>query len=572
MFQFFSRLVSKNKSDQGTFKIDGNVYENATLQLIDENLSLEFIPKGKTNHKTISISPLKLSNLAFKDSTISFIFDNSKHSFTANNLSDLYSRLSLMVSYKPLFIANNVLYYIFDSSSRMFKVHDEPVCLEITSELPNCIRISDSSKIIHLEVITTEIQYYVDQANYSFVWSVFVSDQFKTFCIKFSENILFLEFRSKFLDCSYRSNYSQENDQSNVINKIYSNIGEYNVTATNDECDDKWYEYEEEKDIKEVSNELKSIKDGNKNLVIGNDLCFITRGESLGIFGIENDEIKFKTQIKNAVKDPLKIITHNGENNLLIIEKDLKDSLSRMDLHRGEVIERWEIGKAMNDCFDSLKTDNNGTLVGLSDYSIFRIDPRTKEKVVEKKDYKTKNEFACGMAANTGGLAVASKKGDLRLYDKIGKRAKSLIPGFGDEIIGIDTSSDGGLVLCTCKSYILLFEVQANYSKHSSAVPHRLQLQPQHLGLINEEVSFTPAKFDKNDTLIISSTGKFIVKWRVTDVLARTTYNYYLKLLGDRVVDENFIMNGKEIIVATENDLRKINESELRRPAPGPTI
>jgi len=45
------------------------------------------------------------------------------------------------------------------------------------------------------------------------------------------------------------------------------------------------------------------------------------------------------------------------------------------------------------------------------------------------------------MAATLNGrFLVANKKGEIRLYDKMGKKAKTLFPGLGQEIIGVDVT------------------------------------------------------------------------------------------------------------------------------------
>jgi hypothetical protein len=43
----------------------------------------------------------------------------------------------------------------------------------------------------------------------------------------------------------------------------------------------------------------------------------------------------------------------------------------------------------------------------------------------------------------SGKLAVASEKGDIRLYDTVGKIAKTALTPLGDPIIGIDVSANG---------------------------------------------------------------------------------------------------------------------------------
>ena len=207
--------------------------------------------------------------------------------------------------------------------------------------------------------------------------------------------------------------------------------------------------------------------------------------------------------------------------------------------------------------------------MGIGDYNVFRIDPRTKEKIVESKEYKMKNEFSVGIATETGDVAVASAKGDLRLYNDVSKRAKSLINGFGDPILGIDVSKDGKHVLCTCKSYILLHYANENYAKalgKSKVAPKRLQLKPQHLSMINSEINFTTAKFDNRDSYIVCSTGQYLIKWNVESVLKGNVYDYQIKTLYDSVVDENFVVNGDDIIVALPNDVKHVEAKGLRKP------
>jgi hypothetical protein len=58
---------------------------------------------------------------------------------------------------------------------------------------------------------------------------------------------------------------------------------------------------------------------------------------------------------------------------------------------------------------------------------LFRIDPRVSgNKLVESqfKQYATKNDFSAATTTESGKLAVASNKGDIRLFDQLGKNAK----------------------------------------------------------------------------------------------------------------------------------------------------
>lgn len=58
---------------------------------------------------------------------------------------------------------------------------------------------------------------------------------------------------------------------------------------------------------------------------------------------------------------------------------------------------------------------------------LFRIDPRVDgNKLVESqyKQYASKNDFSAAVTTESGKIAVASNKGDIRLFDSVGKNAK----------------------------------------------------------------------------------------------------------------------------------------------------
>jgi hypothetical protein len=169
-------------------------------------------------------------------------------------------------------------------------------------------------------------------------------------------------------------------------------------------------------------------------------------------------------------------------------------------------------------------------------------------------------------------VAVADKKGDLRLYDKIDKRAKSLLPGLGDEIKHVDVTSDGKHIICTCKNYLMLFTVEGDYKKpigSNKPIPKRLALKPEHLVYINEEINFTPAKFstDNLEDSIITSTGRYVIKWNLKDVLKGGVYSYTISRCSDLVIADNFEFGDNEsIIVTLPNDVRSMKSGGLKRP------
>lgn len=561
MLNTIKKIFSKNQKFRGTLTVQNEENFNATMTICNAELQITDIISPTT------IPFNSITDLELKDRLLSFIYNSEKFVFESDDSSVIYERIKSYTSEKFIFGCKKLEYFIYNTDERSFNPYEKPVTLKIINDNKYYLRIEDPSAVIHLEEIKTSTQYYMDQQNNSFVWSVFTDSLFHTFCIKFVDKIEFLEFLTKYVESSYKSVNSDQEEHKFFENMVKFNMNpqEPVITSENDADTDEydWREYDEP-DKSKTDDEA-----ANEHLIVGKEKVFVTRGSSLGIFNATVDDVVFQSSIQNAFKDPAKIITHNQDQNLLVLDDNERDKLQILDLNRGEVIEKWDINNEMNDYFDSFKFSNDSTLIGVSDYSLFRIDPRLKEKIAEKNEYKTKNEFSCGVTTESGDVAIASKKGDLRLYNKINIRAKSLLPGFGDEIIGIDTCKDGSIILCTCKNYILVYLAKNDYSKRlgkDKATPKRLQLKPQHLSLINEEVSFTPAKFDRDDRLIITSTGRFVVKWKVEDVLAGSVYNYSLKALYDTIIDEKFTFNGNDIVVALPNDVKKVTEADLRQP------
>lgn len=560
MIGFIKSIFAKENDYVGQLYIQNKNEGKITIKYMKNTLEFVF-----AENKNIIVNLKHIKDLEILKEEVVFNVDNKKYKIQGKNIVELFNKIHPLIYDTYLFKGNNIAYYIYNKVTGVFEQIEKIANIKIYFDNLYYMRIENKDSILHFEEINTNLQYYIDEKTLSFVWCTFSIDQFYTFSIQFSDSLMFLEFRSKFVEYVFKSNNAEGNY------KYYSGIGDMVIEDEPVKLND-----DELTDLKEYSDETNEIKvdtkkidndSFNKHLIVGKDLCFVTRGSSLGVFDLNNENLKFRAHIENIIGNPQKIITHNGDRNLLVLNEDDKTHLDLIDLEKGEVIEKWDINEGVNDYFNSMKYENASTLIGVSDKALFRIDPRIKEKIVSKMEYKTKPNFVCGSANIHGNVAVASKKGDLRLYNKLDKRAKTLLPGFGDEIIGVDTNKDGSLIVSTSMSYIIVFQVNSNYAINcKDSVPRRLQLKPQHLSLINDKVSFTIAKFDQNDSIIITSTGPYIIKWEVNDILKGNIYNYSMKRLNERVMDEDFIMNGEDVIVALKNDVRKLKECNLKKP------
>ncbi|EPX71571.1 Vid27 family protein [Schizosaccharomyces octosporus yFS286] len=357
-------------------------------------------------------------------------------------------------------------------------------------------------------------------------------------------------------------------------------------------------EIDESRWRKETKDEKNSI------LAVGykNDRSYVARNNRIGVFKHVDNNLKFDTSIDNLKKpngkplQPSKILLQNQDSSIVFQTKDSPHHLYNMDVEYGKVVEEWKIhddvplvAVAPDNKFAQMTAEK--TLVGLSNNSIFRIDPRVNgNKLVaeEFKQYATRNHFHTAATTEKGYIAVASDKGDIRLFDRLGINAKTALPALGEPIIGIDVTADGNWVLATCKTYLLLIDArikdgryagklgfERSFGKDSKPKPKRLQLSPQHVAMMQGElkdgVSFTTAKFntgiDAKETTIISSVGPYLISWNMDLVKRGKTDKYKLRRYQANIQAEDFRFGtDKNMIVALPDDVTMIDKSSLRRP------
>lgn len=200
---------------------------------------------------------------------------------------------------------------------------------------------------------------------------------------------------------------------------------------------------------------------------------------------------------------------------MLLLNPADPHSLYKMDLTVGKVVEEWKVhddvpvAHITPDSKFAQETARQ-TLIGASSKGLFRIDPRMSgNKLVdgEFKQYVTKAAFSGLATTEAGHLAVASEKGDIRLFDSIGKNAKTALPALGDPIIGVDVTASGRWIVATCETHIYVIDTlitegrykeklgfERSFPANARPTPKRLQLKPEHVMYMGSEPSFTPAR------------------------------------------------------------------------------
>ncbi|KAI4199509.1 MAG: hypothetical protein LQ350_004575 [Teloschistes chrysophthalmus] len=380
---------------------------------------------------------------------------------------------------------------------------------------------------------------------------------------------------------------------------------------------------EEEQEVEEVEDERQQAEqydsdesaddvvvkpedgDVNSQLAVGykHDRSFVIRGSKIGVFKhTPNNNLEFSTNISKVetpggkLFSPKKVMLHAEDTDMILQSEANPNSLYRMDLEYGKVVDEWKVHddiQVKNFAPEKKFSQMTGekTFLGMSHNALYRIDPRLSgNKMVESdlKQYTSKNAFSTAATTEKGYIAVASEKGDIRMFDKLGLRAKSQLPALGDPITGLDVSADGRWVLATCRTYLLLIDAlqkdgknegklgfEKAFAKDSKPQPRRLTLQPSHVAQFQYEtkaaLAFTPARFntgvDDKETSIITATGPFIVTWNVKKVLDGKRDPYTIKRYEEEVKADDFKYGSdKNVIVALPNEVNMVAKRSFKKP------
>ncbi|KAF8974505.1 VID27 cytoplasmic protein [Flammula alnicola] len=339
----------------------------------------------------------------------------------------------------------------------------------------------------------------------------------------------------------------------------------------------------------------------NSQLTVGykGDRSYVVRGNNIGVFNHSNDHsVKYYATISNIATPkgkgfkPTNVMLHDQDTKMILQHPTDPNSLYSMDIERGKVVEEWKVHDDIT--VDHIAPDNKfapttreQTLVGVSHNSLFRIDPRVAgNKLVDSqyKQYVSKNKFSGVTTTASGKLAVASEKGDIRLFDSIGKNAKTALPPLGDPILGIDVTANGRYIVATTQTYLIFIDTLIGEGRYAGQLgfdrsfpatskprPIRLQLMAQHVAYMGNKISFTPARFNQkegqDENAIVTSTGQFVIAWDLAKVKKGKYESYEIKKYEDHVVQDNFKFgDDKEIIVALDNNVLAVNKKNLKRP------
>ena len=277
-------------------------------------------------------------------------------------------------------------------------------------------------------------------------------------------------------------------------------------------------------------------------------------------------------------------LLYKSENNILLLDENNPFILYQYDLPKEKIVNEWKTEKISISDVCSFKktaqTTDEPLIYGVNSKSVFTLDERVNNKnnIVEIKTYNTKNYANKIMSNSNGQFVTGSIKGDIRLYDKMGIKAKNLFSFYGDPIRYIDISSDDQYILLTCDKYLILINSGCTEENKNSFLktiktierktPLRLQIKTTDIvkyGLNN--ANYTPAKFNMNksgENNIITSLGEYIIIWNYNDIRKGKIASYKIKKVNDLVIDNDFKLGkGNKIVITMPTKIRIQNQKKI---------
>ncbi|CAM0138831.1 beta-adaptin [Umbelopsis sp. WA50703] len=514
---------------------------------------------------------------------------------------------ALPVGENEALINSKASLHLFDQSSNAFvpKVEDIEARLVKIGTYKYWLSISQGAKPLIAQLVEPSMNPVFNKEHSAFIWNYYEGNSVYSWLLQFSDKATMDSFKEVFGRCIFESlnqmpfSKFEKGDRDYVINAF-----EEDTEMTDEELSDEEEELfhdtkDHDSDNESHAGEFQDGIDKNKHLQVSykNPRSFVIRGNKIGVFKHTDDnKLEFSTTINNVTDlhgkslNPKQVMLHQEDSSMIFLDPKDNHRAYKMDLERGAVVEEWKTHDYVDLNFISpeakyAQMTNTQTLVGISHNALYRIDPRLSgNKLVDTqfKQYMSKNDFSVMATTESGYVAVASNKGDIRLFNHIGKNAKSVLPPLGDPIYGLDLTATGRFIVATCKTYLLFIDVENKAdpnkrlgyehptAKDEKPIPRRLQLKPEHVAYMNEPISFTPARFNtgpNEETTIVTSTGPYVVSWSMKKIRLGKIYDYTIKKYDDIVVSDNFVYgNDNNIVVALPNDVTTLSKRNLGTP------
>ncbi|KAI5172437.1 hypothetical protein NEFER03_1540 [Nematocida sp. LUAm3] len=587
----------------------GNLYENKTQSIQNASITVD-TAKILISSKEASLSiPLQeVEYLDFlttntEEPAVTMVTASKKYLFVfrthlpqsvLNFYGKVIKTIPIVNNWDIKNTTDNVQFKAYNRETETYELLDENASITTgKSKFGVFIRVHNQYKVYRkLDILQNNSEFYIEQNTKSFSWVVSSERAESIYRVVFPSLPSLFAFFASYISAD------REEEQIEYLEKMeVDNYVEYNEEQeesqeaseeeTEEESDDIKRIYQKRKEKKEKITAIPDnifggkTKERNSSLAVSEEGAFISRGSSIGLFRNSDNDLEFSGAIKNLSENgnlinPKKMIVTNKES-IILSDANAQDTLYKLDLNTEKISDTWKIKNNVKDFFSESKSsqNQNSPLLGISNNSIFRLDPRKKEQEVTKQ-YATNPKFSSGDANASGHFAIGSDTGDLRLYDNPEKRAKTHLPGLGDPILSMYISPSGKYIICTCKSYLMLVTSEASGASgfkkslgKEKPVPKKLMVRPEHLHIFNGAINFTNASIstDEHEKFALVSTGEWLIVWDIKRVLLGHVFTYTIKSNSQKIVANTFVPgNTDRIVVAMEDDIQMVPRALLHKP------
>ncbi|CEP19809.1 hypothetical protein [Parasitella parasitica] len=414
------------------------------------------------------------------------------------------------------------------------------VCTVDLARLQNnftCIAliISDSQKIPPIcQMVDHQMNPNFSKAAKSFTWNYEENGHIYSFMLRIPSEEFYDDFRASFAQCLFESSTrvpfrkSRRSDQNYVISAFGNSVLdcfdplEYSWDEEHPTLEDNVESYESSSADPEEINFYKASNAKNPILL---SACKTSQ-----LIVIEDDNIAVYQQIQDQVLfsrvfygiqtlDNQDLLVNHAilyQNELYLLLLDTKNphninKIHKFDIALGKVVDEWHIEDedpllVITPSYKSAAQTDEQTICGMTSSAVFRIDPLQpgKNKIVgsEYKKHITKTYFAVAASTESGYLAVAGKRGDIRLFSALNTVAKTTLPSIGEPILALDTTASGRYIIATCADFLILIDVEQQYTDEKPT-PIILRLKSEHVMLMKRPAKFSKAYFDMKNRIIV---------------------------------------------------------------------
>ncbi|CBZ52437.1 hypothetical protein NCLIV_022260 [Neospora caninum Liverpool] len=310
-------------------------------------------------------------------------------------------------------------------------------------------------------------------------------------------------------------------------------------------------------------------------------LAFDEFGKTRTVATLDDSKFDFKKHHVN----PATALLHDGERKMILVDEG-RENVYMMDVEREQIVQTWDanhmsIGGVMPSRKDGNQSHDR-TFVAYNPQAIFCMDTREAARArTHTISYASKVNFTCGATDADGHIATGNAVGDIRLYDggvntegKY-KRAKTHLKGLGDPLLHVCALRDGSWVLGTCQKYLILFPVKLSSSGKTGFVtalgqqkppPIVLRLRLEDIAFYNlQELSFTKAEFDDDESTIVTSTNNLVIIWDFVAVKRGDLFAYSIRKVHEYIKDVAFAKacaGDGRVIMATPSN---VNTKPLKK-------